>query len=197
MGQNIVVYDIETKYTFDEVGERENFDKLGISVLGAYDYRTRNYVVYEESELREFELRLMDRPLLVGFNSRRFDTPILQHYIPFDLGKLPQLDIMEEVMKSIGHRVSLESIARATLGRGKSGTGLEAIHLYRQGKMDELKRYCTDDVRLTLELYEYGANHGELFYVPKFGAGRARAPVHWRIAHPDERAESDPQQSLF
>ena len=99
MGQNIIVYDIETKYTFDEVGERENFDKLGISVLGAYDYRSRNYVVYEESELREFELRLMDRPLLVGFNSRRFDTPILQHYIPFDLGKLPQLDIMEEVMK--------------------------------------------------------------------------------------------------
>ena len=197
VNKNIIVYDIETKFTFDEVGSRENFDKLGISVLGAFDYRNQAFVVYEESELRQFELRLMDRPLLVGFNSRRFDTPILQHYIPFDLGKLPQLDIMEEMVKAIGHRVSLESIAQATLGRGKSGTGLEAIHLYRQGKMDELKRYCTDDVRLTHEIYEYGANHGELFYTPKFGAGRARAPVHWEIAHPDEPAKSNSQQSLF
>jgi len=197
MRHNIVVYDIETKAAFDDVGGRENFRDLGISVLGAYDYRTGAFSVYEESEIGRFADRLRDRPLLVGFNSRRFDTPILQAYIRFDLGRLPQLDIMEEIARSVGHRVSLDSVAKATLGSGKSGTGLEAIRLYREGRIEELKRYCLDDVRITRDLYEYGAAHGELFYTPKFGAGRARAPVCWRISHPDEGEEPPRQTSLF
>lgn len=197
MGHNIIVYDIETKHAFDEVGGRDGHAKLGISVLGAYDYSSGEFAVYEEGELDRFFLRLQEKPLLVGFNSRRFDTPILQTYTKLDLRKLPQLDIMEEMTKALGHRVSLDSCAQATLGAGKSGSGLEAIRLYREGRMEELKRYCLDDVRLTRDLFEYGAAHGEIFYTPKFGAGRARAPVIWKIAHPDERAEPEKQQSLF
>ena len=197
MGHNIVVYDIETKRAFDEVGGRDNFAGLGISVLGAYDYGTEKFSIYEEHELAKFAERLQQKPLLVGFNSRRFDTPILQTYVTFDLWKLAQLDLMEELTKVLGHRVSLDSCAQATLGIGKSGSGLDAIRYFREGRMEELKRYCLDDVRITRDLFEYGAAHGELFYTPKFGAGRARAPVRWELAHPDERAEPDRQQSLF
>lgn len=197
MGQNIIVYDIETKQSFDDVGGREHFTKLGISVLGAYDYKSGEYVCYEEGELKRLEERLMEKPLLVGFNSRRFDSPILQEYLPFDIQKFPQLDIMEELTRVLGHRVSLQSVASATLGAGKSGDGLMALKLYREGRMDELKKYCMDDVRLTHQLFEYGAAHGELFYTPKFGAGRARAPVSWRVAHPTEPEEGEAQQSLF
>ncbi|HPQ81324.1 MAG TPA: ribonuclease H-like domain-containing protein, partial [bacterium] len=174
MGNNIIVYDIETKNAFDDVGGRDGFTKLGISVLGAFDYESKEFAVYEEGELDRFSLRLQKKPLLVGFNSRRFDTPILQTYMKFDLRKLPQLDIMEEMTRALGHRVSLDSCAQATLGTGKSGSGLEAIRLYREGRIEELKRYCLDDVRLTRDLFEYGAAHGEIFYTPKFGAGRAR-----------------------
>jgi DEAD/DEAH box helicase domain-containing protein len=197
MGKNIIVYDIETKNSFDDVGGRENFTKLGISVVGAFDYKTDEYIVFEEQELGAMEERLMEKPLLVGFNSKKFDTPILQQYIGFDISKFPQLDIMEEMVKALGHRVSLQSVASATLGEGKSGDGLEAIRLYREGKMDELKSYCLDDVRLTHQIFEYGAKHGELFYTRKFGSGKARAPVEWAIAHPDESLAPDPQQSLF
>lgn len=195
--KNIIVYDIETKRAFDEVGGREAFTKLGISVLGAYDYSEDTYTVFEEAELGRFAKRLELKPLLVGFNSRRFDTPILQTYVRFDLKSLPQLDIMEQLVKALGHRVSLDSVARATLGRTKLGSGLDALKYYRNGEMDKLKSYCLEDVRITKEVFEYGAAHGELLYTPKFGAGKARAPVSWRIAHPDECKEPDPQQSLF
>ncbi len=197
MGHNIIVYDIETQKSFDEVGGREHFTELGISVVGAYDYATGEFITYEESELGKFAERLQSRPLLVGFNSRRFDTPILQRYIPFDIQKFPQLDVMEEMVKALGHRVSLQSVASATIGEGKSGSGLDALVYYREGRMDELKKYCLDDVRITRDVYEYGAKHGELFYTPKFGPGKARAPVSWEIVHPDEAAGPDPQQSLF
>ncbi len=197
MGKNIIVFDIETKDAFSDVGGRDNFRKLGISVLGAYDYEKGDFIIYEESELGHFAERLQKNPLLVGFNSRRFDVPILQEYIPFSLSKLPQLDIMEELVKVLGHRVSLDSVAQATLGISKSGSGLDAIRYYREGRMDELKKYCLDDVKITRDIFEYVAKNGELFFTSKYGSGKRRAEVKWQIAHPDELKGPDPQQSLF
>ncbi len=195
--KNIIVYDIETKDAFSDVGGRSWFENLEISVLGAYDYETGKFMTYEERDLEDFADRLSRKPLLVGFNSRHFDTPILQKYIQFDLKKIPQLDIMEEVTKILGHRVKLDSIAKATLATQKSGSGLKAIMLWREGRIDELKQYCLDDVRITRDIFEYGAAHGEIFYVPKFGAGRARVPVTWQLKHPNEKDGDSAQQSLF
>ncbi len=196
MSRNIVVYDIETKNAFDDVGGRGNTAALEISVLGAYLYSSNEYKIYDETELPEFEKILQKKPLLVGFNSRRFDTPILQRYMHFDLKILPQLDIMEELTNILGHRVSLDSVAQATLGRAKTGSGLDAIKYWKNGEIEKLKKYCLEDVKITKEIYEYGAKHGELFYTPKFGTTKGRAPVHWKIAHPDEKEEVK-QQSLF
>ncbi|MBI4126879.1 MAG: ribonuclease H-like domain-containing protein [Deltaproteobacteria bacterium] len=195
--QNIIVYDLETKYSFDDVGGREAFEKLGISVLGSYDYLDHACHIYEEGELSQFLERLQKKPLLIGFNSRRFDTPILQTYSPFDLSVLTQLDLMEEMVKVLGHRVSLDSCAQATLSRAKTGNGLDALRYYRSGEMEKLKKYCLEDVKITCELFEYGAAHGEIFYTPKFGTGKARAPVTWKVAHPNETEETERQQSLF
>lgn len=197
MPQNIIVFDIETKHSFEEVGGRNNFEKLGISVLGVFDYNSGQFAIYEEGELHHFAERLQKKPLLVGFNSRRFDTPILQTYIKFDLRKLPQLDIMEELTRTLGHRVSLDSVAEATLGKGKSGSGLDALRFYREGHMEELKKYCLDDVRITRDIYEYGATKGELFYTSKFGAAKGRALVKWKVIHPNENGEPNRQGSFF
>lgn len=198
MSKNIIVYDIETQKTFDEVGGSRALDKLGISVLGAYDYRSNEYVIYEEKELKLFEARLQEKPLLVGFNSRKFDTPVLQAYIQFDIAKnVPQFDLLEEMVKALGHRVSLDSIADATLGRKKIGHGLDAIKYFRNGEMDKLKKYCLEDVKITRELYEYGAKHHELMFTSKFGGGKAKAAVKYEIAHPDEAFGPELQQSLF
>ncbi len=197
MAANIVVFDIETKDAFSDVGGRDGLEKLQISVLGAYDYATEEFLTYEEPELPRFAERLQRAPLLVGFNSRRFDTPILQKYIPFDLRRIPQLDIMEELQKVLGHRVSLDSVAKATLGMGKSGSGLEAIRLWRERKIAELKRYCLDDVRITRDVFEYGAKNGEIFYTAKFGPERGRCKVGWEIRHPAEGLDESAQMGLF
>lgn len=195
LGKNIIVFDLETQRSFDEVGGRECFDKLGVSVLGAYLYRSNEYVVFEERDLKAFEELLAAKPLLVGFNSKRFDCPVLQPYVRVDMSKLPQLDIMEEIVKAVGHRVKLDSVAEATLGLNKSGSGIDALRYWRNGEIDKLKAYCMDDVRITKELYEYGARHGELLFMAKFGMGKARAKVAWQIEHP--YGDADKQMGLF
>lgn len=197
MKKNIIVYDIETKFTFDEVGGRGNLDKLGISVLGSFDYMLGEFVIYEESELEKFSERLLSKPLLVGFNSLRFDTPILQKHVPNNLKLFPQLDIMDELQKVLGHRIGLDSVAQATLGAGKSGDGLDAIKYYREGRIDELKKYCLDDVRITRDIFEYGAAHGELFFISKFGSTKTRAAVNWKVEGPIEKVGAGEQLSLF
>ncbi|HQG13425.1 MAG: putative 3'-5' exonuclease related to the exonuclease domain of PolB [bacterium ADurb.Bin270] len=196
MRKNIVVFDIETKNAFSDVGGRNNLKELGISVLGLYDYADAQYKIYEEKELTIFVERLQKSPLLVGFNSRKFDVPVLQNYVPFNLSKLPQLDIMEQLLNALGHRVSLDSVAQATLGASKSGSGLDAIKFFREGRIEELKKYCMDDVRITKEIFEYGATHKELFYTSKFGNGKRRAVVNWSVEHPYEQTPSV-QGSLF
>ena len=190
---NIIVLDLETKFTFAEVGGRDQFDKLGISVAGVYDYKTGKYEAIEETNLNKLEERLSEKPLVVGFNVRRFDLAVLKPYLHFDPSTLPVLDIMEEIQKVVGHRVSLESVAQATLNKGKSGHGLDAIKYFRSGEMDKLKKYCLDDVRITKEAYEYGCKNKEIFFTSKYDTSKKRVEVDWKIQGEEEK----PQLNLF
>jgi len=75
--------------------------------------------------------------------------------------------------------VSLESLAQATLGRGKSGSGLDALRWFKEGKFDLIAKYCLDDVKLTKEIYDYGKQHGRLFVTSRFSEEKLQVPVFW------------------
>jgi hypothetical protein len=173
-----IVFDLETQKTFDEVGGR-NYEDLMISVLGAYRYDSESYECFLESDLHRFENLMIDSPLLIGFNIRKFDFPVLQRYCQIDCSKLPMLDLMEDIANKIGHRVGLDSVAQATLNVGKTGHGLDAIDFYREGKWEELKSYCLNDVKITREVYEYGVQHGRVYYLTRDGSDRKSVKVEW------------------
>lgn len=160
-----IVFDLETQKTFEQVGGQRCAAALGVSLLGAYDYNRGEYLIFREKDLGEFLRLLKETELLIGFNSRRFDLEVLRPYFPeFNLLKIPHLDILEEVYKSIGHRLKLDSLCKSTLFEGKIGNGLEAIHYYNAGDWASLARYCLNDTRITKDIYEYGRNHGRLWY---------------------------------
>ncbi len=176
-----IVLDLETQKDLSEVGGHQNLHLLKVSVVGVYDYSDRKYQAFEEKEIPQLEKILREASLVIGFNIKRFDFPVLQPYLSLDLGKIPCLDIMEEFVRIKGHRISLQSLAQATLGEGKSGSGLEALRLYRIGDMQRLKDYCLDDVRLTKELYEYGIKNKRLYYTSRslFALGKETISVSW------------------
>jgi DEAD/DEAH box helicase domain-containing protein len=178
MLQNCLVLDLETQKMFDDVG-RNNLHKLKVSVVGVYDYLTDECKVYQESEVSFLEERLKSAELVIGFNIRRFDLPVLSPYLFLSIDMLPVLDLMEEIEKVRGHRVGLHSVAQATLGITKSGEGWNAVNLYEQGRIEELKAYCLNDVRLTKEIYDYGCREGRVFFISNRDWKKYEIPVAW------------------
>ena len=178
MGERLVL-DLETQRDFAEV-EGRKLELLGVSCAGVYSYQEDRYEAYLEADLAaKLAPRLAAAELLIGFNIRRFDLPVLAPYLPYPVTAIPVLDIMEEIVKNLGHRLSLDTLAQATLGRGKSGSGLDALRWFKEGRFDLITTYCLDDVKLTKELYDYGKQHGRLFATSRFGTEKLQIPVFW------------------
>lgn len=183
---NIVVLDLETEKDFREVGGKQNLPLLGVSVVGTYHYPADAFYAYEKEEFAALEKLLEESNLLVGFNVNHFDLPVLAPHVRTNLANLTVLDLMLDVEKSLGFRVSLDNLSRATLGAGKSGMGLEAIDWWRQGEKQKVKDYCLQDVRLTRDLYEFGKNKGYVVADTR-DKGRVRVPVNWQSVTPPVR----------
>lgn len=195
MSRNYLVLDLETQKTFDEVG-RNNLHKLKVSVVGVYDYLTDEYHVYEEAEIHVLEERLRTCELLIGFNIRRFDLPVLEPYLFTSIEGFTVLDLMEEIEKVRGHRVGLHSVAQATLGITKTGEGWNAVRLYEQGRMEELKKYCLNDVRLTKEIYDYGLRENRVYFISNRDWKKYEIPIAWNEIGAAKKETSFPT-SLF
>jgi DEAD/DEAH box helicase domain-containing protein len=170
-----VIIDLETKHTFREFSEHE---KLGISVMALYDYATKEGVVFDEKELSKSFPILENASYVIGYNSNGFDLPVLQAYYPGNILALSTFDLLEDIRLKIGRRLALNDMAAATLGKKKTGHGLMAIDYYKEGKIEELKKYCLDDVLITKELFEYGVKYGEVHYINEVGRNIIR--VDWK-----------------
>ncbi|PJA47648.1 hypothetical protein CO172_00555 [Candidatus Uhrbacteria bacterium CG_4_9_14_3_um_filter_36_7] len=179
-----IVLDIETQNTFQDVGGYDT-SKLKISVIGIYFYETDEYVAYEESEFPKLWSRLERSGRLIGYNSRSFDIPIMNHYYPGDLCRFPQLDILEKIQQALGFRLKLDDVAAATIGTHKSGHGLQAVEWWKQGEIEKIKKYCLDDVKITKAVYEYGLKHHALAYEDRL-SGRRAIPVEFHPETPEE-----------
>lgn len=157
-----IVLDLETKYSFRETDN--DILRLGVACVGIYDYLTKQFKAYLEDELQQLFPLLERASFIVGFNIDRFDFIVLDNYYIGKLTSLSTVDLLEIIKKASGKRIPLDELARETLGVTKSGHGLQAIEHYRAGRIEELKRYCLDDVKITRDLYEYGRREGKLFY---------------------------------
>ncbi|MEK7566650.1 MAG: ribonuclease H-like domain-containing protein [Patescibacteria group bacterium] len=193
MVKDTVIFDLETKKEFAEIGGRDHPELLGVSMLCAYSYNDDKFSAFEEGELKEFEKMLKNTGLLIGFNIRGFDLPVLQPYVGVDLKKINSLDMMDGVVNSAGFRVSLDNLAKTTLGVAKSADGLQALEWFRQGRIQEVKDYCLKDVEVTKKLYEFGKKNGHIKFVSRYSPEPAILKVDWSM----RVADDDPQLSLI
>jgi len=176
--QLVVVFDLETQRSFDDVGGRSQLHKLGVSVGVAYRYDTDRFITYTEENIRELIALLKDADLVVGYNIRGFDYQVLRGYEDEDYAALPTLDLMYELQERLGFRPKLESVASATLGTGKTADGLQALEWWRRGEIDKIERYCREDVRVTRDLYNFGKRN-RFVLVSRFGGNPRRVEVDW------------------
>lgn len=177
--KNIVYFDLETQKTAEEVGGWSHIRDMRMSVGVTYSTARDEYVIYSEKMVPALVEELRRADLVVGYNILRFDYVVLQgHHAFFDPEQVPTLDLLLDLTKQLPHRLSLDSVAAATLGVEKTSDGLQAIRWFREGKLMEIAEYCCYDVKLTRLIHEYGREHRKVYYRDRSGRKTA-LPVAW------------------
>lgn len=163
-----VVFDLETKTFFDETGTTNPAD-LGVSVVSLYFRDTETgkgeLKSFWEADFDQMWKIFRDADRIIGFNSKNFDVPALSPYAPADFVSLHHFDILEKIKEAIDHRVSLNRLAKDTLGNVKNDNPANAIVYWQEATTESLKKlqnYCEQDVILTRDVYDFALENGHL-----------------------------------
>ena len=181
-----VVLDVETKYTFRQFADPA---KLGVSVAVLYDYNDSQYHIFTEDKLIDLFPHLEKASYVIGYNIISFDLPVLQAYYHGNVQSLPVFDMLEDIRQTTGRRFGLNDVASSTLGIKKSGHGLQATEWYKTGEIDKIITYCTDDVKITKQVFEYGGTYGCVYV--GVSPQRTQISTHW-----DKYRNSKRQQEI-
>jgi DEAD/DEAH box helicase domain-containing protein len=122
---------------------------------------------FDENELPSFFSLLDSAELIVGHNLFGFDYKVLQQYADFDVAaryKDKTFDILRILARKTDRNISLNDLALRNLGMEKSGKGIDAPELFKTGRIDELKAYLAQDLRLTQSMFAHITEHKTLKY---------------------------------
>jgi DEAD/DEAH box helicase domain-containing protein len=176
--KNIVYFDLETQKSAADVGGWNRKRDMKMSVGVTYSTGEGAYRIFGETQVHDLIKQLTRAELVIGFNILNFDYEVLAGYSPLDLRAVPTLDLMVDLEAKLGHRLSLDALAKATLQAPKIADGLQALKWWKEGKLIEIAEYCCFDVKITKALHEYGQAAGEVFYVDRMGQKR-NVKVQW------------------
>ena len=177
----ILYFDLETQKSADDVGGWGNIHEMKLAVGVVWDSCEQEYFSYLEGAASQLVKKLRTADLVVGFNVKKFDYGVLQPYADFDLDEITTFDMLIDVNKKLGHRLSLNHLAENTLNAEKSADGLVSLQWYKEGKIDKIIEYCKQDVEITRDLFLYGESHGYVKYSTRSGVAKD-LQVEWKRA---------------
>lgn len=197
-----VIFDLETKKFFDEITTNDPAD-LGVSIVSIYERELDdnlnevrgNVKSFWEDEIESMWSIFQKANRIIGFNSLHFDVPALKPYTNFAFEKLPHFDVMAQVKQAFGRRISLDSIAKDTLGTQKIDHGSKAVYYWQnptEENLTKLKKYCEMDAVITKDVYDFVLKNNYLQFKDKWNTLRK---VELDFSYPEEKQEA--QASLF
>jgi len=178
-GFRFAVLDLETRRSAQEVGGWHRADLMGVSCVVVYDSASGDFRDYLQEDVPRLVGDLVEFDLVVGFNILRFDYAVLSGLSRFDFSGLPTLDLLGSIHEFLGYRLSLDHLARETLGAAKSASGMQALAWWKEGRIADIIAYCRQDVAVTRDLYLFGLRYGHLIFRNK-AEKTVRLPVNWR-----------------
>lgn len=176
---NPTFFDLETQKLFQEIGSRDP-GKLLFACGVTFSASRNDFTVYWETDVSALIEELKSADKVIGFNIREFDYEVLKPYLPtFNFGSLRTLDLLLEIKRSLNFRISLDSIAKASLGETKTADGIKSVEWFRAGETKKVAEYCKADVDITRRVYEFGRDNGFVYYYSKLGS-KLKVAVNWR-----------------
>lgn len=168
--KRVCIFDLETQKSAADVGGWGKIHLMKLAVAVVYDSQEKKYIRYWEKDAGALIEKLLSADLVVGFNQVRFDYQVLSAYTSKKLpGLIKSFDILLDVWDRLGHRLSLNQLAEATLNKSKTADGLQSLIWWADGKKEKVADYCEVDVKVTKELFEYGLTNQKLLYAKRSG----------------------------
>lgn len=169
---NIVFFDLETQYLFQELGMRDyksrDPTKLKLAVAGILS--NKQHLFFDENQAQELFKTLNQADLIVGHNLVRFDYLVLQPYINQNIIKTLQnktFDTMLELEKLTQCWTSLDDLCKRNLCMTKTIDTMKIPKMWRDGKHQEVKNYLLNDLKMTEAIFMHGKNVGKFKYEHK------------------------------
>ena len=176
---NVVILDLYTKKSYDDVGGKKGLDKMGIAIAGLFSYSSTDIVYYNQENIDELLKELFSSSLIVGFNLRKFILKILSSFSTKELSSINSLDILEQLRKKLCFKPTIEGLFYGTLNENKEIQNLNYIpSLYKQGKSEVIKAHCEKNILDVKKLYDYGRSKGYIYYGDNSGQ-RWKIRVDW------------------
>ena len=176
---NIVYFDVESQKLFEEVGGRDA-SKLRLACAVTWSTQRDDFAVYWEKDAAALIAELKSADWVIGFNILRFDYEVLRPYAPNEnFRAIRSTDMLQDIYRALNFRLSLDSIARATLGTTKAADGIKSVEWFRMGELDKVAEYCKSDVDITRRVYEFGREHGFVLYYSKLRS-KLKVAVNWK-----------------
>jgi DEAD/DEAH box helicase domain-containing protein len=176
---NTIYFDLETQKLFEEVGGRDP-SKLLLACAVTWSTARNDFVVYWEKEVAALIDELKSADPVIGFNIFNFDYEVLRPYAPnVNFRAIHSTDMLQDIYRALNFRVSLDSIARATLGINKTANGAKSVEWFKIGELDKVAEYCKADVDITRQIYEFGRDQGYVQYYSKLGS-KLKVAVDWK-----------------
>jgi DEAD/DEAH box helicase domain-containing protein len=176
---NIVYFDLESQKLFEEVGGRDA-SRLLLACGVTWSTARNDFAVYWEKDAPALvaELKAADR--VVGFNLIGFDYEVLKPYARNEnFRAFRTTDMLVDIYRTLGFRLRLDSIAKATLGTTKTADGVQSVEWFKNGELDKVAEYCKSDVDITRRVYEFGKENGFVHYYSKLGS-KLKVAVNWK-----------------
>ena len=180
---NIVYFDVESQKLFQDVGGRDA-SRLLLACGVTWSTARNDFAVYWEKDAPALIAELKSADRVEGFNIIGFDYEVLKPYARNEnFRAFRTTDMLQDIYRTLNFRLSLDSIARATLGATKTADGLQSVEWFRNGELEKVAEYCKSDVDITRRVYEFGRENGFVHYYSKYdtqtNGSKLKCPVHW------------------
>ncbi len=179
---DVLVLDVETQYLSEEVpGGWGAVDKFKVALVVSWD-ETNGMRVWYEPDTQKLLSECETFRKIVTFNGENFDFKVLSAYGPVDSLYRKSIDMLVILSKALGFRPKLDSVARSTLGRGKTGSGTDSVQWWRSGDpalRQKVVDYCRMDVELTRDIYLFGRDKGYLLIEDQKQVNPRRVDISW------------------
>lgn len=173
-GKNYMVYDIETDTNIENLKETKFLLAYAMYPTGG---NKMTYEYIDQEWLKDFVQKMLDFDwYIVGFNSIAFDNIVSVYNVggsEEDIKKINEksIDLFLFIRAMTGKRLGLNKIAEALVNVSKTLTSwAEWEVLYKKyieendlDALEEFKKYCKNDVRMTMLVFLYLMHFKKLF----------------------------------